>query len=180
MQSLQEEEGVIRVTADQCGFGLKSWGRNGEGPVMKPIGFLTNSVCIALELERKCPNRGHKGGADSTGTARRAAGADQPAHHILGNEHVVAHHAWRDLELRDALPAGREVGRVPVDLVRQTRVKMLCLVLALGDADADGILNRKTDRHAELEGILIYMGGKDHRLVAGCYRTAAPTCRSVT
>ena len=50
------------------------------------------------------------------------------------------------------------------------------LVLALGDADADGILNRKTDRHAELEGILIYMGSKDHRLVAGCYRTAAPTC----
>ena len=54
------------------------------------------------------------------------------------------------------------------------------LVLALGDADADGILNRKTDRHAELEGILIYMGGKDHRLVAGCYRTAAPTCWRVT
>ena len=54
------------------------------------------------------------------------------------------------------------------------------LVLALGDADADGILNRKTDRHAELEGILIYMGDKDHRLVAGCYRTAAPTCRRVT
>ena len=36
------------------------------------------------------------------------------------------------------------------------------LVLALGDADADGILNRKTGRHAELEGILIYMGSKEH------------------
>ena len=35
------------------------------------------------------------------------------------------------------------------------------LVLALSNADADGILNRKTDRHAELEGILICMGDKD-------------------
>ena len=50
------------------------------------------------------------------------------------------------------------------------------LVLALGDANADGILNRKTDKHAELEGILIYMGGKDHSLAGGCQRTAAPTC----
>ncbi len=33
------------------------------------------------------------------------------------------------------------------------------LVLALGDADADGILNRKTDRHAELEAGHSYIHG---------------------
>ena len=50
------------------------------------------------------------------------------------------------------------------------------LLLTLGDAAEDAILNGKAAMHAELDGILIYMGGKDHGLAGGCQRTAAPTC----
>ena len=46
---------VIRVTAHMCQSGMKMQTQRGKFPVMKPIGFLTNSTCIAHELNRKCP-----------------------------------------------------------------------------------------------------------------------------
>ena len=38
-------------------YGLKSSNGVREGPAQKATGFLTNSVCIAEKLKRRCPNR---------------------------------------------------------------------------------------------------------------------------
>lgn len=53
-----EMEGVDRVVADQCKCGLRSKDENGYGPARKSTGFMTNSPCLALQLQRRCPNRG--------------------------------------------------------------------------------------------------------------------------
>ena len=54
---LLKKEGVIRVNADQCMYGLKTHDGTREGPARKGIGFMTNSVCIADKLRKRCPNR---------------------------------------------------------------------------------------------------------------------------
>ena len=57
---LFKKEGVVKVNGDQCMYSLRS--RNGEyeGPARKGIGFMTNSVCISQQLDKRCPNRsGH-------------------------------------------------------------------------------------------------------------------------
>ena len=51
-------KGVNKVIADQCRYGLKSSDKNGEGPARKSTGFMTNSPCIAMQLQRRCPNKG--------------------------------------------------------------------------------------------------------------------------
>ena len=38
-----------------CAFGMTSRDREGEGPVKKPTVFLTNSVEIRKQLDRRCP-----------------------------------------------------------------------------------------------------------------------------
>ena len=38
-------------------YGLKTTFKNQEGPARKRIGFMTNSVCIAQQLQSKCPNK---------------------------------------------------------------------------------------------------------------------------
>ena len=53
-------EGIMKVTGDQCCYGLKSRDKQGEGLVRKTTGFMTNAPCIALQLQRKCPNRSGK------------------------------------------------------------------------------------------------------------------------
>ena len=50
---------MYSLFADQCRFGPVAEGRGGTGPAMKPTGFLTNSLCIARGLERRCPNGRH-------------------------------------------------------------------------------------------------------------------------
>ena len=57
IKSILQMEGVKRVVADQCRYGLKSKDENGVGPARKSTGFMTNSPCIALQLKRRCPNR---------------------------------------------------------------------------------------------------------------------------
>ena len=55
-------QGAQKVQAHMCRFGMESHVDkvSGEkGPVMKPIGFLTNSWCVADELNRQC-KRDHK------------------------------------------------------------------------------------------------------------------------
>ena len=56
MKELMKISGVMRVTGDQCMYGLKSKDGDMEGPARKRTGFLTNSVCVAKQLTRKCPN----------------------------------------------------------------------------------------------------------------------------
>lgn len=48
---------VLHVKADQCQYGLMSRDAIGNGVVRKATGFMTNSPCIAMKLERRCPNR---------------------------------------------------------------------------------------------------------------------------
>ena len=50
------EEIVERVVGDQCRYGLKSREGDVVGPAKKPTGFMTNSVCIARRLEKRCVN----------------------------------------------------------------------------------------------------------------------------
>ena len=56
VRELQEQHGVLRVLGDRCRFGLTAVDQDGEGPAMKPTGFLTNSACVAVELDRRCPS----------------------------------------------------------------------------------------------------------------------------
>ena len=50
-------EGVLTVTAVQCRYGLTAQDPEGKGPAQKPTRFMTNSPCVANQLQRKCPNR---------------------------------------------------------------------------------------------------------------------------
>ena len=54
--NLLKKQGVVRVTGDQCMYGLKSHDGCREGPAQKRTGFLINSPCIAKKLELRCPN----------------------------------------------------------------------------------------------------------------------------
>ena len=49
----------VDVTADQCMFGLKTWGMDGKSwePAMKKTSFMSNSPEILSELTRKCDER---------------------------------------------------------------------------------------------------------------------------
>ena len=52
-----KKEGVVKVTGDKCRYGLKSNDGRRTGLAMKRYGFMTNSVCVAKRLEKRCPNR---------------------------------------------------------------------------------------------------------------------------
>ena len=58
MVELAHEEGVMRVLSHGCAFGMTSKDTFGEGLVLKPTGWLTNSRCIAKALNQQCPNLG--------------------------------------------------------------------------------------------------------------------------
>ena len=53
---MMTEVGVDVVEADQCMFGLKTWGSSKHQlvPARKPTKFMTNSRAIASELRRRC------------------------------------------------------------------------------------------------------------------------------
>ena len=46
------------IEADQCMYGLKTWGNNARRsvPAKKPTKFMTNSRTLGAELKRKCDN----------------------------------------------------------------------------------------------------------------------------
>ncbi len=50
-------EGVYSVKADQCMYGLKTWGHLGEERAKKPTKFLTNALHLARRLTTICDNR---------------------------------------------------------------------------------------------------------------------------
>ena len=54
MKNLLEEKGVMRVVGDMCRFGMTSRDASGEGLVMKPTGYMTNSPFIGEELGIRC------------------------------------------------------------------------------------------------------------------------------
>ena len=57
IQEVLKLQGVEKAIGDQCRYGLKEKGADGEGPARTTTGFMTNSPCIALQLQRRCPNR---------------------------------------------------------------------------------------------------------------------------
>ena len=57
-------EGVDRVRADQCQYGATS--ESGQ-PIKKPTRFLSNSVEIRNELQKKCTGRGGECSRDGAG-----------------------------------------------------------------------------------------------------------------
>ena len=57
IKNILEKEGVLRVTGDQCRYGLKAADKHRTGLARKRIGFMTNSVCVAQKLEKRCPNK---------------------------------------------------------------------------------------------------------------------------
>ena len=57
MKSLLKDSTVFRAEADMCQYRLKSRDKLGEGLVLKPTSFMTNSACIAQELSQKCQNK---------------------------------------------------------------------------------------------------------------------------
>ena len=57
IHQLLKEVGVAYALGDSCRYGFKTTERGQEGLARKRIGFMTNSVCIAQQLSRKCPNR---------------------------------------------------------------------------------------------------------------------------
>ena len=75
IKTLEEEEGVEVVTADQCMFGLLTWkggNKNKWAPAKKPTKFLTNSIAIAGELNVRC-NKEHEHQSLVEGRAAAAA-----------------------------------------------------------------------------------------------------------
>ena len=72
MLSMHKLPGVMKVKADQCAFGLTTKVEGMEKLVKKPIGFLTNSWCIAKELERRC-DKSHSHFSLMEGRAKDAA-----------------------------------------------------------------------------------------------------------
>ena len=58
IKGLMEEEGVVVTIADQCQYGLTTWGKKGEAmPAKKKTTFMTNSQAIAAELKRVCDGK---------------------------------------------------------------------------------------------------------------------------
>ena len=57
MKRFMSRQGVQRVVGDQCQYGLQSTDGKGTALARKRIGFLTNAVCVAQRLSRRCPNR---------------------------------------------------------------------------------------------------------------------------
>ena len=56
VRKMLRRQGVVKVTGDQCRFGLKSNDGHKEGLARKRTSFMTNSPCIANKLNRRCPN----------------------------------------------------------------------------------------------------------------------------
>ena len=61
IKRIMRQMGVEVVEADQCMFGLKTWGQHKAQLVLakKPTKFMTNSHAIGRELSRKC-DRSHE------------------------------------------------------------------------------------------------------------------------
>ena len=57
MQKFMSQEGLCYSRGDMCVFGMTSKDDLGEGLVMKPTGWLSNSWFIAEEVGRQCSNK---------------------------------------------------------------------------------------------------------------------------
>ena len=73
IKRIRSRAGVVTVRGDQCMMGLTTKGPNGEAArAMKPTRFMTNSECIAYQLEQKCDKQ-HEHQPLTQGRAEAAA-----------------------------------------------------------------------------------------------------------
>ena len=56
MRWLARQPGVLRLVGHQCAHGMKAKDEQGEGLVLKPTGWLTDSWWIGKEVSAKCSN----------------------------------------------------------------------------------------------------------------------------
>ena len=56
VRQMMKREGITIVEADQCMFGLKTWGDNRSKlvPAKKPTRFMTNSRALGQEFNQRC------------------------------------------------------------------------------------------------------------------------------
>ena len=52
--SIESSPLVFKVRTDMCAFGMRPKDGEGEGPVLKPTSFLTNSVELRKALDKRC------------------------------------------------------------------------------------------------------------------------------
>ena len=52
--AIEDSPLVFKVRTDMCSFGMTSSDENGEGPVLKPTSFLTNSIEVSATLDSRC------------------------------------------------------------------------------------------------------------------------------
>ena len=52
-----KNERVFKTDADMCQFNLKSEDADGNGLVMKPTRFMSNSMCIIKRLSERCTKK---------------------------------------------------------------------------------------------------------------------------
>ena len=57
IKEMLQMQGVIRLTGDQCRYGLQTYDGYRKGPAMKRTGSMANSICVAQMLEKICPNK---------------------------------------------------------------------------------------------------------------------------
>ena len=55
VEGISKLPGVQTVIGDMCAYGMTSTDSNGDGPVLKPTKFMTNSDHIAQQLSHRCP-----------------------------------------------------------------------------------------------------------------------------
>ena len=58
IQELSEKAGVRTVLGHMCQFGMQQHDEEGMGHILKPTKFMTNSDCIAQQLDRRCEGKG--------------------------------------------------------------------------------------------------------------------------
>ena len=71
MESIMKDDGVIKVTCDQCMYGFAD---DGGAPVKKPTSFMTNAPELARELNARCNGRGGLCGRPEGGTHAQCRG----------------------------------------------------------------------------------------------------------
>ena len=74
MQRLMKRAGVYTTVADQCMYGLTTWGSNGKEmkSAKKRTKFMSNAEMICKELQRRCDGR-HEHQELVSGRAKDAA-----------------------------------------------------------------------------------------------------------
>ena len=56
IKKILNKDGVVRVVGDQCRYRLVANDGDGVRPAKKSTGFMTNSPCVAAQVNKRCPN----------------------------------------------------------------------------------------------------------------------------